>query len=258
LDSYDELVESADNFTPKKVQSFPLEKFTGLSINNIPKDTDHGHILEFLVKNGLPEDKKEAVQINNNGSIMINDLDSYIIEYLTDSIHGKVNFGRKIYCNGVLPLTPQKSVIIENNRNKGAELGQAQPGLGLASDEVNSESLMVPIDSQFLDNDAVTLARRHSLSLLNRYPHKNSIADELLNTPREGLMKTSSVIDELKERLSDFASCVSDSSNYDSNEEQDLVNGGFKTVNEKKLHKKNKRKVRVTPKGVIFKEASFD
>ena len=113
------------------------------------------------------------MKIDKNGSIMINDLDSYIIEYLTDSIHGKVNFSRKIYCNGVLPLTPQKSVIIENNI-KVSNI--------IASGQGNSEPLMVPNDSQFLDNDAETLARRHSLSLLNRSPPKNSIADELLKT----------------------------------------------------------------------------
>ena len=61
------------------------------------------------------------------------------------------------------------------------------------------------------------------------------------------------MIDELKEDLSDFASCVSDSSNhYDSNEEQDLVNGGFKTVNEKKHHKKNKRKSESLPRRSHF------
>ena len=55
-----------------------------------------------------------------------------------------------------------------------------------------------------------------------------------MNTPRAGLLRTISVIDELKENLSGFASCISDTSNYDSNEEQDLADGEFKTVNEKK------------------------
>ena len=75
-----------------------------MSIKNIPKDTNHGNILE-------------AVQINANGSIIINNLDSYIIEYLMNSIHEKVNFGKKLYCNGVLSLTPEKSVMNENKLN---------------------------------------------------------------------------------------------------------------------------------------------
>ena len=40
-------------------------------------------MLEFLEDNGLPEDKKEAVEFNDNGSIMIDDLDLKILSYAT-------------------------------------------------------------------------------------------------------------------------------------------------------------------------------
>ena len=43
-------------FTPVK-DSPNTEKFTGVSIKQVPKEIDSGEILEFLIKCGLPESK---------------------------------------------------------------------------------------------------------------------------------------------------------------------------------------------------------
>ena len=88
------------------------------------------------------------------------------------------------------------------------------------------------------------------MSLLNRTPNKNSLAAELLNTPRANLQKTSSVIDEINDKLSDFASCLS--SSEASNDENELGNEGFKAVSENKRQKKNKRKMRESPNKEFF------
>ena len=93
----DDEIPASENFTPHKYQTFPTEKFTGVSIKHFPRDTDHGAILEFLCENGLPDDRREGVKINENGSVIVYDIDSYIVEYLIKSIHGKVKFGRKLY-----------------------------------------------------------------------------------------------------------------------------------------------------------------
>ena len=108
-------VTQTDMFTPQKVNSFPVDQFNGVCIKQIPRNTDHGDILQFLCENGLPEDKREGVKINDNGTVLIQDLDSYIVEYLIETIHGKVHFGKKLFCNGVIPLTPNKSEVLQVN-----------------------------------------------------------------------------------------------------------------------------------------------
>ena len=44
----DDDINTAENFTPGKVQTFPIEKFTGFNINHFPKEVDHWEIIEFL------------------------------------------------------------------------------------------------------------------------------------------------------------------------------------------------------------------
>ena len=86
--------------------------------------------------------------------------------------------------------------------------------------------------------------------MIDRTPPGGSIAAEILQpgTLRPDFLRTKSVLNELKdltERLSDFGSCVSSSS--DDSEQENIENGGFKTLNEKKRIKKNKRKLKITP-----------
>ena len=244
-------IQTADKFTPNKVQQFPTEKFTGVNIKQFPRDADHGHIIEFLCENGLPEDKKECVKINSNGIVHISNLDNYIVDFLINSIHGKIKFGRKIYCNGVVPLnTPEKpdhpidenvDFLVGTTQLLKATESSSVPG------SVNSQSVQITADS-----DVENLARRHSLSLLNRTPPKGSLAADLLGSgPRINLQKTNKMMEELKSmsyRLSDFGSCVSSSASSDENNSVGKDNNdGFKTVNEKRRHKKSKRKNRQSP-----------
>ena len=59
--------------SPTKATSDP-DKLSGVRTKNIPKDIDHGRIVELLVQSGLPDKKKEQVTITNNGSVTITDL----------------------------------------------------------------------------------------------------------------------------------------------------------------------------------------
>ena len=121
------------------------------------------------------------------------------------------------------------------------------------------------LDPQFLmeppSNSSVV--RRHSLSMINMTPPKDSIAADILGTfpPRPDLLKTKSMLNELEtltERLSDFGSCLSSSSSDDQSGEENLDTGGFKTMNEKKRNKKKKRKLKLTPgKESFFKKANI-
>ena len=102
------------------------------------------------------------------------------------------------------------------------------------------------------------------MSLVNRTPPKDSLASEILAlTPRPDLSRAQNLLTELKEYLSDigeFASCVSDASEDDGREKEDvketsdenLEGAGTQTMNEKKRMKKSKRKSRDTPRKETF------
>ena len=57
----------------------------------------------------LPEEKKDDTVIKANGVVTIPDLDNLTSKALISAIHGKVYFGRKLYCNGIIPITPEKT-----------------------------------------------------------------------------------------------------------------------------------------------------
>ena len=96
------------NFTPDKVLSDP-EKFTGVTVKQFPKETDQGLIVEFLIESGLPESFKDTVMISSFGSATIRNLENSVCRTLIENIHNKRNFGRKLFCNGIIPLSPEKS-----------------------------------------------------------------------------------------------------------------------------------------------------
>jgi hypothetical protein len=271
-----EVGEIVDSFSPAKATHIDEEKFAGVTIRQFPKDTDQGEVMELLCNSGLPEVKKENAVFNTNGVVSITDLDNSTSKVLIKAIHGKVNFGKKLYCNGIIPLTPEKPNTVAEVEDSSANSTQehsessAAQGQDQASDSPSSsasparappskspsfiaaretfEPFDLKIPSIFPSNEYV--ARGHSLSVIDRTPPGGSIAAEILQpgTLRPEFLRTKSVLNELKdltERLSDFGSCVSSSS--DDSEQENIENGGFKTVNEKKRIKKNKRKLKITP-----------
>ena len=135
VDSLDNLLDDNDAagepvcqeggaFTPVKVATNP-EKYKGVSIKPFPGDLDHGAIIEFLVQSGLPRDKKDNVNINNHGTATIKGLENNVCLDLIKNIHGKKNFERKLFCNGLIPLTPEKPV----NSSNGTELDNVREPL---------------------------------------------------------------------------------------------------------------------------------
>ena len=61
-----------------------------------------------MIKCGLPENKRDNVIFNNRGTASVRNLDNSECLFLISAIHGKRNFDRKLYCNGIVPLTPEK------------------------------------------------------------------------------------------------------------------------------------------------------
>ena len=100
--------QEGGTFTTHKVPVSDTAKYPGVSIRQFPRETDHGKIIEFLVKSGLPENKKENISISSNGTATITDLENSECLLLIESVHEKKNFDKKLYCNGIVPLTPKK------------------------------------------------------------------------------------------------------------------------------------------------------
>ena len=232
-------------FTPPKQTSEP-EKFSGVSIKQFPKDTDDGDIIEFLVNAGLPETLKDTVGIKNNGSVDIRNLDNAVCLKLISHIHHQVHFGKRLFCNGFIALTPQKEAEavdeIQVTGSTGSFLslpvstGAAVSGSGSSSSlpEVSLSVLTTP-STNTSPVSVSQLVRRYSMSMTD-CPPAESIAADILNT-RKTLL---SDIKDLKDQLSDFGSCVSEQPGS-SSDESDRYSVGSKKVS------KLKRKAGKTP-----------
>ena len=204
-------------FTPVKIPSCDAEKYAGVSIRQFPRGADQGEIIELLCTNGLPEEKKESVTFRANGVVTISDLDSTTSKTLIDAIHGKLNFGKKLYCNGVIPLTPEKpstapvpaDALPSPTATPATSTGT--PSLStIAIDPSNKSPAFLAAVQTFSNLELpsnIDLVRRHSLSSINRTPPGDSIAAEILLTPRPDLLRTKSMLNDLKdlrERLSEI------------------------------------------------------
>ena len=107
--------------------------------------------------------------------------------------------------------------------------------------ETESQS-MANIDSNNLAADAEMIARRHSLSLLNRTPTKGSVASELLElTPRHNLQNAANIVNQIKESISDFGSCVEFSDGSCSQESLNETDHDSKNIFKKVKKKKRKK-----------------
>ena len=223
LNTYDASTDPAAQkvgiFTPEKQVTEP-EKFSGLSIKQFPKEADHGEIMEFLVKAGLPETLKETVVIRNNGLVTIKGLSNSVCLDMISRIHNKVEFGKKLFCNGLIALTPEKEDVIEPGDavtvpSQPLPVSKSPTGSKPALDamEPSKENVTLtqsPLKSSLPSltasdfSSASALVRRYSWSLSER-PPACSIAADILNTKVNLL----SEIKDLNEKLSEFESCVS-------------------------------------------------
>ena len=261
-----EQVKEVSEFTPVKGPEGAVEKYAGVSIRQFPKDTDHGDIVDFVCRAGLPEEKKSEIMIKSNGAVTIKNLDNETSKILIEAIHGKVNFGKKLYCNGFVPLTPQKQCEEQaaTSRHGSPTSTSAQPPSGYptpSSAEGSSSpgstsslpakpNLLPDIEPNIIGLKTPvpvsprTVARRHSISLIDRTPPKDSLAAEFYDLQTPSFIRSSTLLNELKvvsEQLSDFGSCLSNLSSSDGSDTGGEVTGGFQTMNEKKRNKKKKR-----------------
>ena len=247
--------QTGGGFTPVKVFSDPA-KFTGVLVKQFPKDVDNGSIMEFLVESGLPEELTDQVIVKPNGHVTIKNLENSVCNKLIENIHNKKYSNRKLFCNGIIPLTPVKPA---ENLSAGSPVpasptvspcspsreGSRSPP---ASECTVTQTIPSPVPanlaqpeggklSQSADTN-VDFVRRHSLSL--RSPPLGSLADEILASGST-VKRTNSLLKDLKmmqEQLSDFGSCVSfTSSSEEENSSAPLNTQGYV----KKKKRKNSR-----------------
>ena len=100
--------QEGGKFTPIKVPSSDHDKFTGISLKTFPKDTDQCQIVELLHASGLPITNMDEIVIKPNGVVSVRNLDNSVCLALINALHNQKHFGRKLFCNGIIPLTPEK------------------------------------------------------------------------------------------------------------------------------------------------------
>ena len=139
--------EVVNSFTPVKVPTGDQDKYAGVSIRQFPKDTDQGLVMEFLCRSGLPEDKKDTAVFKSNGVVTINDLDNNTSKVLIEAIHGNFEFGRRLYCNGVITLTPQKQAQHDGTlASSDPATSPTRPAATSSQVDANSEDTPAPIE----------------------------------------------------------------------------------------------------------------
>ena len=88
----DEIEQVGGVFTPAKAPVRDGQTYVGVVVSRFPKGIDHGQIMEFLCRCSLPEEKKGAVLIKDNGKVTIKNLSNDESDLLIDAIHGKIHF----------------------------------------------------------------------------------------------------------------------------------------------------------------------
>ena len=155
---------------------------------------------------------------------MIRDLDNSECLKLINNLHGQIYFSKKLYCNGVVALTPEKESAKSPNLSEDpSELSTEDALLTTTVNDnivncLNSDplplqappNLLSPLSSpQWPIYERNELARRHSLSLLNRTPTRGSLAAELLDLNVKQPSQTETLlahVKDLTESLSEFNS----------------------------------------------------
>ena len=190
-------------------------------------DVDHGVVLDLLIESGMPKEVKDSVNFGPNGIVTIRGLGSDICSHLIEKLHGTRFSGKKIYCNGIIPTTPEKvqdkKIAPTKDVTRTVSSGASESE---TSDQLNSHTtpikevdipqvLSPPSSVMWLLLEPGDLARRHSLSLLNRTPPPGSLSAEFFGIPGPSTRKASTnqvtlaAVKDIIESLSDFNSCSS-------------------------------------------------
>ena len=211
----------------------------------------------------------------------MSNLEPDICETLISALHNQQHFGKKIYCNGLISLTPEKipecnPVVTERSSQASTSTASSNCVIQNPDIPIIKETLanvhapdLTPltnigtcadIDNFVKENEEYVrrhsfsdianfvkeneeFVKRHSLSLRQRTPPRNSVAEEILNSSSIDKAKILlSQVRDMKAKLSEYETCESSDESVILHDE-----GEFKTVSARKRLLRNKRKKSVSP-----------
>ena len=117
------VTQEGGNFTPPKVKDDVKNVFTGICIKRISQETDHCEVVELLKIEGLPEEYVKEIDFKENGSVVVKNLPHNICQQLIKTIHRRTMFGKRVFCNGLVTLTPEK----KDNEEPHSSSAQSTP-----------------------------------------------------------------------------------------------------------------------------------
>ena len=101
--------QDGGSFSPSKQNNQEKHgEFSGISIKAFAKEVEQCQVIDILLKSGLPKESLDNVIMKPNGCVTVMSLDNNICRTLIDAMHNKIIFGKKIFCNGIVALTPEK------------------------------------------------------------------------------------------------------------------------------------------------------
>ena len=121
------------------------EKYTSVLINGFSKIADEKDIYNILLEGGLPTEYEISKIKKNekNGQLQIENLDSTVCVSLTDHIHSKKFFNRKVFVTSVVQKSPVKVTDVTEDNEALANDDKSCPdpnGFTVSSEADSSDS----------------------------------------------------------------------------------------------------------------------
>ena len=207
--------QSGGHFTPIHSER-NVDFYGGISIKNIPKEIDRDVIVELLIKCGLPSELHESVVIKESGLIFINNINNDLCKCLIKKIHLSKQFGRKLICRGVIPMTPDA---------KNGSISAPNTPVSVTSDQ----HVLSPAESSYGDQQIAS-------DILENKEGDNSLSVPVLSRRKS-----------VRDLVTDFSSCMS---NISSSEEE---NGDW-TLTEDNRRKCKRKKGKNSPPQEMVKK----
>ena len=122
------------------------EKYTSVIINGFSKTAEETDIYNILLEGGLPEEHKiESIQRNDNGRLIIENLDSGVCVSLTNHINGKKFFNRNVFVTSVVQKTPTKETIEDDEAPTQDDKSSTNDSASDASSESDGETIPLTV-----------------------------------------------------------------------------------------------------------------
>ena len=116
------------------------EKYSSVLIHGFSKTAEEKDIYDILIEGGLPTEyqKGDIKKNDKNGQLLIENLSSSVCISLTNHIHGKIFFKKKVFVNSIVEKTPVKETLGAEGEDLIEESTESS-GADSNSDETDDE-----------------------------------------------------------------------------------------------------------------------